>query len=33
MGQSIDWIEKYGGLPLQEEIRREARESAEEIGL
>lgn len=33
MRQSIDQIGKYGGLPLQESIRREVRESAEEIGL
>ena len=32
MGQSIDRIEKYGGLPLQEEIRQEVGELAEEIG-
>ena len=32
MGQSIDRIGKYGSLPLQESIRREVRESAEEIG-
>ena len=33
MGQSIDLIEKYGDLPLQETIRPEVRESMEEIGL
>jgi hypothetical protein len=33
MGQSIDPIEKYGGLPLQDEILRQVRESVEEIGL
>lgn len=33
MGQSIDPIEKYGGLPLQETIRPEVNESVEEIGL
>jgi hypothetical protein len=33
MGQSIDPIEKYGGLPLQETIRPEVCESVEEIGL
>ena len=33
MRQSIDRIGKYGTLPLQESIRREVRESAEEIGL
>jgi hypothetical protein len=33
MGQAIDRVGKYGGSPLQEEIRREVRESAEEIGL
>jgi hypothetical protein len=33
MGQSIDLIEKYGGLPLQETIPPEVGESMEEIGL
>jgi hypothetical protein len=33
MGQSIDQIGEYGGLPLQEGIRREVRESIEEIGI
>ncbi len=33
MGQFIDRIEKYDGLPLQDGIRPEVRESAEEIGL
>jgi len=33
MGQSIDPIEKYGSLPLQETIRPEVNESVEEIGL
>ena len=33
MGQSIDRIEKYLGLPLQEPIRPEVRESLEESGL
>jgi hypothetical protein len=32
MGQSIDLIEKYGGLPLQEPIRPEVAESMEEMG-
>jgi hypothetical protein len=33
MGQSIDLIEKYGGLPLQDTIRPQVRESVEEISL
>jgi hypothetical protein len=33
MGQSVDPIEKYGGLPLQEEIERQVGEPAEEIGI
>jgi hypothetical protein len=33
MGQSVDPIEKYGGLPLQEEIRRQVGEPVEEIGI
>jgi hypothetical protein len=33
MGQSIDPIEKYGGLPLQDVILRQVGESVEEIGL
>jgi hypothetical protein len=33
MGQSIDRIEKYGVLPLQEEILRQVREPVEEIGI
>jgi hypothetical protein len=33
MGQSVDPIEKYGDLPLQEEIQRQVGEPAEEIGL
>lgn len=33
MGQSIDPIEKYGSLPLQEAIRPEVAESMEEMGL
>jgi hypothetical protein len=33
MGQSIDPIEKYGGLPLQETIRSEVAESMQEMGL
>jgi hypothetical protein len=33
MGQSIDRIEEYGGLPLQEVIWSEVCESVEEIGL
>jgi hypothetical protein len=32
MGQSIDPVEKYGDLPLQEPIRRQVGESVEEIG-
>jgi hypothetical protein len=32
-GQSVDLIEKYGGLPLQDAFRPEVRESVEEIGL
>jgi len=33
MGQSIDPIDKYGGLPLQEPIRPEVAESMKEMGL
>jgi hypothetical protein len=33
MGQSVDPIEKYGGLPLQEEIQRQVGEPVEEIGI
>jgi hypothetical protein len=33
MGQSVDLIEKYGDLPLQEEIRRQVGEPVEEIGI
>jgi hypothetical protein len=33
MGQSIDLIEKYGDLPLQEEIQRQVGEPVEEIGI
>jgi hypothetical protein len=33
MEQSVDPIEKYGNLPLQEEIQRQVGEPAEEIGI
>jgi hypothetical protein len=33
MEQSVDLIEKYGDLPLQEEIRRQVGEAVEEIGI
>jgi len=33
MGQSVDRIEKYGDLPLQEEIERQVGEPVEEIGI
>ena len=33
MAQSIDPMEKYGGLPLQEEILRQVGEWVEEIGI